>query len=306
MAEKNYDVIIIGGGPAGLTAAIYTCRRALKTLIISKDIGGQAALTQEVENYPGVGKTDGFSLMQDFKKDAESFGTEFFNSEVLEVKKSDDLFEVKTKDKSFSAKTIILSFGMVHRKLGIPGEEELTNKGVTYCATCDGPLFKNKDVAVIGGGNSALESVDFLSNICKKIYLVHRRDEFRGEPILVERVKKIKNLEFVLNSNVKEIIGKDKVESIIVEDDKGDKKEIKVDGVFIEIGFMVKADFLKNIVELDERGQIKVDKDCKTSVPGIFAAGDVTDISYKQLVISAGQGSIAALSVARFIQGNNY
>lgn len=304
MDGKTYDVIIIGGAPAGLTAAIYTCRRALKTLIITKDIGGQAALTAEIENYPGVDLIDGFSLMQKFKKGAENFGAEILTNEAIGIEKEKSLFKVKTKDKEFKTKTVILSFGLVTRELAVPGEEELKNKGVSYCATCDGPLFKDKIVAVVGGGNSALEAAEYLSNICQKIYLIHRRDEFRGESVLVDKVKKMDNIEMVLNSQVKEIKGENAVKSILIEEKSGNRKEINVDGIFIEIGYEAKTGFVKDLVELDEKGQIKVDKDCRTSAKGIFAAGDVTDVNYKQLVISAGQGATAALSAAKYIQEN--
>ncbi len=308
MDEKNtpyYDVVIVGGGAAGLTAAIYTSRRALKTLIISKDIGGQAALTNEIENYPGVGLIDGFDLMNRFLEDAKKFGAEFKSGEVKEIeKKGEGDFLVKTTVGDFKAAAVILAFGLTPRDLGVPGEEEFKGKGVSSCATCDGPLYKGKVVAVVGGGNSALDAAEYLSRIAKKVYLIHRRDQFRGDEILVERVKSKDNIELVLNSKVKEIKGEERVKSIVVVDvnDESKEREIEVDGVFVEIGHVAKTKWLGDLVEYDERGQIKTNKNCETKTPGIFAAGDVTDIEYKQIIISGGEGAKAALQAYKYLQ----
>ncbi len=308
MDEKNtpyYDVVIVGGGAAGLTAAIYTSRRALKTLIISKDIGGQAALTNEIENYPGVGLIDGFDLMNRFLEDAKKFGAEFKSGEVKEIKKKGEGdFLVKTTVGDFKTAAVILAFGLTPRDLGVPGEEEFKGKGVSSCATCDGPLYKGKVVAVVGGGNSALDAAEYLSRIAKKVYLIHRRDQFRGDEILVERVKSKDNIELVLNSKVKEIKGEERVKSIVVVDvnDESKEREIEVDGVFVEIGHVAKTKWLGDLVEYDERGQIKTNKNCETKTPGIFAAGDVTDIEYKQIIISGGEGAKAALQAYKYLQ----
>ena len=308
MDEKNtpyYDVVIVGGGAAGLTAAIYTSRRALKTLIISKDIGGQAALTNEIENYPGVGLIDGFDLMNRFLEDAKKFGAEFKSGEVKAIeKKGEGDFLVKTTVGDFKAAAVILAFGLTPRDLGVPGEEEFKGKGVSSCATCDGPLYKGKVVAVVGGGNSALDAAEYLSRIAKKVYLIHRRDQFRGDEILVERVKSKDNIELVLNSKVKEIKGEERVKSIVVIDanDESKEREIEVDGVFVEIGHMAKTKWLGDLVEYDERGQIKTNKNCETKTPGIFAAGDVTDTEYKQIIISGGEGAKAALQAYKYLQ----
>jgi len=298
-----YDVIIVGGAAAGLTAAIYTCRRAMKTLVITQDIGGQAAITPDVENYPGFEQVDGLELMQKFYKQAEKAGAEFVIEEVKEIKKGSDTFKVINSTSTHEARAVILAFGLTHTHLGVPGEEDLIGKGVSYCATCDAPLYKNKEVVVVGGGNSALDAAMLLSKIAKKVYLVHRRDKFRGEEILVKRVKAANNIEVIYDSKVVEIKGEQVVNSIIVVNvkDKQQKKEIPVNGVFIEIGFRVKADFIKDLVRLDGNNQVIISPDCETSIPGIFAAGDVTNISYKQIVISAGEGAKAALQAYKYL-----
>jgi len=308
MTDNNspyYDVVIVGAGAAGLTAAIYTARRALKTLIVSKDVGGQAALTTEIENYPGVGLIDGFDLMNKFLEDAKKFGAELKSGEVKEIeKKGEGEFVVRTTVGDFKAAAVILAFGLTPRDLGVPGEEEFKGKGVSSCATCDGPLYKGKVVAVVGGGNSALDAAEYLSRIAKKVYLIHRRDQFRGDEILVERVKSKDNIELVLNSQVKEIKGDERVKSIVVVgvNDESKEREIEVDGIFVEIGHMAKTKWLGDLVEYDERGQIKVNKNCETKTPGLFAAGDVTDIEYKQIIISGGEGAKAALQAYKYLQ----
>ncbi|MBU1148657.1 thioredoxin-disulfide reductase [Patescibacteria group bacterium] len=298
-----HDVIIVGGGAAGLTSAIYASRRNLKTLVISQDTGGQAATTPEVENYPGFTEmVDGFVLMQNFKKQAEKFGTEFITSEVTAIEKVDGKFSVKTPDKTYDAESVILAFGLTHRHLGVVGEEDKIGKGVSYCATCDGPLYRGKTVAVVGGGASAIETALFMSEITKQVYIIHRRDQYRGEEVMVKRLNEAKNIEQVLNSQTTAIKGQDVVEVIEVKNDDGKTREIKVDGVFVEIGLEVKSDFIKGLVDLDERNQIKISAVNETNCPGIYAAGDVTDIVYKQIVISAGEGAKAALSAYNYLQ----
>ncbi|MFH1867166.1 MAG: thioredoxin-disulfide reductase [Patescibacteria group bacterium] len=304
---KHYDVIIVGAGAAGLTAALYTSRRAMKTLLITVDIGGQAAATDEIENYPGVGLVTGPDLMNKFKEQAEKFGTQIIYAEVKKISKDQEdgksLFTVATNTKEFKGHTIILAFGLAHRHLGVPGEEEFGAKGVSYCATCDAPLFKNKPVMVVGAGNSAVDAALLLAKICPKVYLVHRSENFRAEAYLAEQLKQ-DNIELVLNSEVKEIKGDQRVKSVVVQESKQPDKtrEIKVEGVFVEIGFVVNAKLIGGLVELDERKQIKISRDCETSEPGIFAAGDITTISYKQIVISAGEGATAALKAYEYLQ----
>ncbi|MFA6098922.1 MAG: thioredoxin-disulfide reductase [Patescibacteria group bacterium] len=301
-----YDVIIVGAGAAGMTAAIYTTRREMKTLLITQDIGGQASTTPDVENFPGFEKVDGLELMQKFQKQAQSFGAEFAFEEVKAIQKDGQYFHVVSSNKEYDSKTIILCFGLTHRHLGVDGEEEHIGKGVSYCATCDAPLFRNKDVAVVGGGSAALDAALLLSKIAKKVYLIHRRDEFRGEEILVERLKSAENIEAVYNSKVKKISGNTVVESLTAVDvkDEAKEREIKLNGIFVEIGFQVRADLVKGLVELDDKNQIIISKNNETSVPGIFAAGDVTDIIYKQIIISAGEGAKAALQAYKYLNAN--
>ncbi|MBU4331954.1 thioredoxin-disulfide reductase [Patescibacteria group bacterium] len=300
----TYDAIIVGAGAAGLTAGLYAARRNLKTLILSKDIGGQTAVATEIENYPGVpDEPNGLLLMQKFRQQAESFGAVIQSGEVKSIKPQNNVFIVKTHKTNHKTKTVILAFGLIPRKLGVPGEKKFTGKGVVYCATCDGPLFRNKIVAVAGGGNSGLDAADFLAGIAKQVYLIHRRDKFRAEAVLQKKIQRAKNVKIILNSAIKKINGKDKVESIIVaETKKGSSQEIKVDGVFVEIGYEAKTDWLEGLIKLNEKNEIVTDENCQTNVPGIFAAGDVTDAPYKQIVISAGEGAKAALQAYGYIQ----
>lgn len=303
MPDNTYDLIIIGGGPAGLTAGIYASRRNLKNLIITKDIGGQASTTNWVENYPGYDKVGGFELMQKFQKQAESFGSQFKYEEVENVSKEKNQYKIKTvSGNEYLALALILTFGKTPSNLNVPGEKEYTGKGVAYCATCDGPLYKNKTVAVVGGGNAALESAEYLSQICTKVYLIHRRNEFRGEEIMINKVKAIKNVEILYEKTVSKILGEKFVKAVEIEDVNSKvKQELAVDGVFIEIGHSVNAGPVKEIIKVNESNEIIVDMECQTSDPGIFAAGDVTNSKYKQIVISAGEGAKAALSVYKYI-----
>lgn len=301
---EYFDVVIVGAGAAGLTAAIYTSRRALKTLIISKDVGGQAALTTEIENYPGVGLVDGFDLMNRFLADAKKFGAMTKSEEAKKIEKDiNNDFIITTNSNQYRAAAVILAFGLTPRDLGVPGEEELKGKGVSYCATCDGPLFKEKIVAVIGGGNSALDAAEYISRIAKKVYLIHRRDKFRGDEILVDRVKKISNIEILYNTNIASIKGTNKVEAIeLIDVNNQTIKDLSVDGLFVEIGHVAKTEWVGDLVEFDEHKQIKTNKNCETKTPGLFAAGDVTDINYKQIIISGGEGAKAALQAYRYLQ----
>lgn len=305
MAENIYDVIIVGAGPSGLAAAIYTTRRSLKTLLLSKDLGGQAAMTDNIENYPGFEKTGGLELMQKFQAQAMKFGTEFLFEEVEALNKEGEIFSLTTsKGRTVQARVVILAFGLTPKNLNVPGEKQLIGRGVAYCATCDGPLYKGKDVVVVGGGNSALDAAEFMSKIANKVYLLHRRDIFRGEQILINKVTSTANIEIIYNAESKEVKGEQKVEALVYEQE-GTLKELKVDGVFVEIGHMAKTDWTAELVDLTERKEIKISRDCETKTPGLFAAGDITDISYKQAVISAGEGAKAGLQAYKFLQGAN-
>ena len=308
---EEYDVIIVGGGPAGLTAGIYAARRNLKTLIVSMSIGGQAVLPEKICNYPGFLSISGINFIKRVQKQAEKAGAQIILGEVKEILPSDKKYLIKTQTKEFLAKAVILAFGKKQRKLNVPGEEKFVGKGVSYCATCDAPLYKNKIVAVVGGGNSALDAALLLSKYAKKVYLIHRRDEFRGFESFVDEVKKKKNVEFLLSSIIVEIKGENVVKSILVKNLKNEEiKEIFVDGVFIEIGYEVDPTLVKNLVKLDEHNQIVVNQKCQTFYPdkdevrpGIFAAGDVTSNIFKQIVVAAGEGAKAALAAYNYIHG---
>lgn len=294
----EYDVIIIGGGPAGLTAAIYASRRNLKTLVISADVGGQITKTNEIENYPGFETISGVNLTQNFFKQAKSFGANFDFSCTKKISKVKDLFEVSTSSKDYKTKTIILAFGKKPRELNVPGEEELKGRGVSYCATCDAPFYKDKIVVVAGGGNSALDAAIVTSKVAKKVYLVHRRDSFNAEAVRIEKVKKLENVDLILNDEIKEIIGKDKVQEIVLKS----QKRLQADGILIEVGFIIDRKLVENLVETDQLHQIITNEIQETSVSGIFAAGDLTQTPYKQVVIAAGEGAKAALSAFDYIQ----
>ena len=294
-----YDVIIIGGGCAGLPAAIFATRRELKTLVIAKDLGGQISMTNKVCNYPGLDGIDGLELVTKMKDQAAKYGSEFVFDTATKVDKSPNGFTVQTHQKTYEAKTVILAFGKTPRNLDVPGEKEYSGKGVVYCATCDGPLFKDKTIAIVGGGNSAFTALEYMSKLAKKIYLVHRREEFKAEEVLVEKAKKDPKIEFVLDSAVQKILGNKFVEKIEIRNLKDNRVSgLEVQGVFVEIGFEVNADFVKDLIELDNYKQIVTSIKGETKTPGLFAAGDVTNYPYKQAVISAGAG--AAVGLAAF------
>jgi len=300
-----YDVIIVGAGAAGLTAAIYTCRKKLKTAIISIDVGGQTNLTSHIENYPGTGPMHGIELMQRFQNEAIGFGAELIMGKVNKVDKTSKGFKIiLTNGEEYECKALILAYGKVPRSLGIEGEEKFMGRGVTTCVTCDAPLYKNRETLVIGGGNSAVEGALELATIAKKVYLVHRRETFRADEVTVEKLKHHKSIEILLNSVVAKIAGDKNVESAEVENIiTKEKKSLKIDGVFIEIGYVVDTSFVQHLVKVNERKEIIVDEKGNTSHPGIFAAGDITPVPYKQTVIAAGEGSKAALECYRWLTG---
>ncbi|RDD52177.1 thioredoxin-disulfide reductase [Nanoarchaeota archaeon NZ13-N] len=299
--DKEWDVIIIGGGPAGYTAAIYCGRYKLKTLIITKDIGGLLNEISALENYPGFKKIKGSELAKLLKEQADEVGVKTILDEVLRVEKNGEKFKVISRGYGeFYSKAVIVATGSARRKLGVPGENL---PGVSYCAECDAPLFKNKVVAVVGGGNTAFHDALVLSEHASKVYIIHRREEFRAEPILVEEAKRNPKIEFLLNKVVVEMRGEEKVEEIVVQDIKtNDKITLKVDGVFVSIG-MIPVSGLFN-VNIDENGYIIVDDCMKTNIKGLLAAGDVTNkgCGLKQVIIAAGMGAIAALSAFMYIK----
>jgi thioredoxin reductase (NADPH) len=299
---KEYDVVIIGGGAAGLTAAIYTGRKDLKTVIITTDVGGQALLTDHIENYPGVDSISGPDLMLKFQSQAMKFGAEMVTGRVEKITKKGKNFVVESSDgETYNSKTVILASGKTPRKLGIPGEDKFMGKGVATCATCDAPLFRGKEVAVIGGGNSALEAVELLNSFATKIYLIHRRDEFSADEITINKVKKMKKVEIITNAKPLEIKGDKFVSGLVI--DGEEKRELKVGGVFVEIGYELDTQWLKEMTKLNKKGEIEIDASNNASTKGIFAAGDVSTVPYKQAVISAGEGAKAGLEAYKHIKG---
>ncbi|MDP2909552.1 MAG: FAD-dependent oxidoreductase [bacterium] len=309
MAESIYDIIIIGGGPAGITAGIYASRLNLKTLLITKSFGGQIALKAvAIENYPGFGSIQGLDLIQKMEGHLRSLNIEIKLDEVVAIEKRENIFEFEIKSKKrFSGKSVVITSGTEPKRLNIPGEKEFLGKGASYCALCDGPMFKNKKVAVIGGGNSAFETAVFMSNIAEKIYMLEYSDEVMAFGKIVDMAMQGGKTEIITGAKVLEIKGDKFARSIIYKDMRADvQREIEVEGVFIEIGYKPVVSYLRQIVEFNTKGEIKVNPETmETSAKGIFAAGDVASSLYKQIVISAGEGAKAALSAYKYIKGNN-
>lgn len=299
------EVAIIGAGPGGMTAAIYAARAGFKTVIFEKStVGGQMSYTNEIENFPGIDKTSGFDLAMILDGQAKKFDTKYINEEVRGINKEGNLFSITTSSGKYFAYTVILALGASPKNLGLESESRLRGSGVSYCATCDGNFYRGADVAVIGGGNTAIEDALFLANICRKVYVIHRRDEFRAEKILVEQAKKISNIEFVVNSIPEDILGKFEVEGIVIANKNGEKKTIEVQGVFVAIGTNPNSGLVKDFVKLNDYGYIITDNNMQTSVSGIFAVGDVRDTVLRQIVTACADGAIAAQSAGRIIQEN--
>jgi len=297
-----YDLIIIGAGPAGLSAAIYAARYKINFLLIGELVGGLATEAHKVSNYPGVKDVPGIELMNLFRTQAEALGVKIEEAAVQKIEKKKESFVIKTASASHEAKAVVLALGLQHRKLNIPGEEGFLGRGVSYCATCDGAFYKNKAVAVVGGGNSAVSSAVMLAKITKKVYLIYRKEKLKAEPAWVEELLRFKNAEIIYNANVSKVSGKQFVEKIAL--DTG--KELAVDGLFIEAGVIPSTLLAKNLgVKTDENGFIEVDKELNTNVSGVFAAGDITNgSSFKQIAVATGQGAIAAYSCYKFLAKN--
>lgn len=306
MASQKFDCIVVGAASAGLTAALYLARQAASTLVISKDIGGQALLTDDIQNYPGYDKISGFELMNKFQQQAASYGAQFVYDEVVAVSKMENGdFSVKTRDQEYTSTALILAFGKTPRNLDVPGEEEFRGRGVSYCAVCDGPLFRQMPIAVVGIGEHALQAAVYLSSLASKLYVVYRGSRIDEEDEMYQQLKQKSNVEFLTNYSVEKIDGTMAVTKVHVKSnarDSDEKKELSVEGLFIEMGYVARTDFVGELVELTKNKEIITDKLGNTSQEGVFAAGDVTDIPYKQAVISAGQGSVAALSAYNYIQ----
>lgn len=295
-----YDLIIIGAGPAGITASVYAARKGIKFLTISKDIGGQAAWSGDIENYIGYQFITGPELAAKFEDHMRRYKIELKeNEEAVELKKVSDLVRVKTDKGSYETRTAVIASGKVSKELGVPGEIEFKNKGLTYCATCDGPLFAGKDVAVIGGGNSALDAALQLIRIGRKVYIVNITPALGGDEIMREKLEASPKVTVLNNARVSAIKGDEMVSSVIIK--RGDREEaLPVQGVFVEIGLTPNSGFAAD-VKKNALGEIVINCRNETNVPGIFAAGDVTDVPEKQIIIAAGEGSKAALSAFKYI-----
>lgn len=301
--DKIFDLVIIGSGPAGLAAAVYAERAKLDAVTIEKSMvsGGQVLTTYEVDNYPGYPGISGYDLGTKFREHADKLGAKFVEDEVQRIEVEGRIKAVVCENDTYRAKAVIIATGAHHRKLGVPGEEELAGMGVSYCATCDGAFFRNKETAVVGGGDVALEDAIFLARLCKKVYVIHRRDEFRGARSLQERLMALPNVEIIWDSVVESINGSEKVESLSLLNKKtGEKTTLPVQGVFVAVGISPVTDAFNGLVEM-EGGYIKASEDGRTSVDGVFAAGDVRTKQLRQIVTAVSDGANAITSVERYL-----
>ncbi len=295
------DAIIIGGGIAGCTAAIYASRKKMDFLLITKEFGGQFSVSGDIQNYPGVVKTNGVEFNSIFEKQLEFNNVKpNIGEEAEKIEKTDKGFEVHTSKDNHETRTVIIATGSKPRKLDVPGEKEFANKGVTYCSICDGPLFSGKEIAIIGGGNSAMEGVDFTRDIAKKIYLINIGEELNGHEYLMEKVKSYKNVEIINNAKTTQIQGDKFVTGIAYEKD-GEKKKLGIEGVIVEIGRIPMTEFLEGFVDVTQSRHVKIDCQGRTSVEGVFAAGDCASGQEYQYTIAAGQGCIALLKASRYL-----
>ena len=298
-----YDIIIIGAGPAGMTAAIYASQARKKILILEKSVyGGQIVSADKVKNYPGFEEISGYEYATKLYNQVKTFNPDFKFEEVIEIKNNNDFKEVITNKNSYKGKSIIIATGSKNRKLGLPNEDKLIGKGVSYCSTCDGMFFKDKTVAITGGGNNAIDDALYLSDIANKVYLIYRQKDFKIDSINLEKLKERANVEFILNSNITELIGNDKLESISVkENDTNVENKIDVDGIFIAIGHIPVSSMCKNLVKTNELGYIIADENCNTNIEGIFAAGDIRIKLVRQLTTACSDGTVATLNACKYL-----
>lgn len=297
--QESYDVVIVGAGIAGLTAALYLARQGLRALVVSADLGGQLLLASEIQNFPGFDSIRGFELARRVEAQARAFGAEIVYDEVLGISREGGAFAVRGANEEYRALSVILACGKAPKELSVPGEGELKGKGVSYCVVCDAPLFRGRTVALVSWGYHGWESANVLAGYAKKVYWVFPSEKPHEE---VSQLLQRGNVELVPRAQPVAIKGERRVEAFIVKDRAtGEERVLAVDGVFVEVGYEPKTEFLKGFVELNERGEVIVDRECKTSQPGVFAAGDVTDMPYKQAVIAAGTGAISALSAYRYV-----
>lgn len=302
--SEIYDLAILGAGPAGISAAIYAARARLNTLWIERKFaqGGQIVDTYEVDNYPGLPGINGMDLGEKMAAHAEKLGLSPLRENVVSVEDEDGIKVIRTKKNEYRARAVILAFGAAHRTLGIPGEESLSGMGVSYCATCDGAFFRDRTVAVIGGGNVAAEDAILLSRTCKKVYVIHRRDQMRADQILQEKLFACENVEMIWDTVPVSIEGEEMVSGIKFQNKKtGEERELPLDGVFIAVGIVPNTKLFRNLVKLDESGYIVAGEDCVTSTPGIFAAGDIRTKQLRQVITAAADGANAVTSAERIL-----
>lgn len=305
--DKLYDLIIIGGGPAGLAAAVYAGRARLDTLVIERApiAGGQILNTSEVDNYPGLPGINGFELGVKFREHAERFDIQFADGDVTGVSFEGREKLVNTDKASYKAKAVLIATGAAHRHLGVPGEEELLGMGVSYCATCDGMFFRGRTTAVVGGGDVAVGDALFLARMCEKVYLIHRRKEFRAAKVLVDSLSRCQNVELIMETTVEAIEGEEQVEAVAVKNvNTGKTDKIAVDGVFVAVGMIPNTESFKESVSVDETGYIVAGEEGATDVPGVFVAGDVRTKQLRQVVTAVSDGANAIYSIERYL--NNY
>ncbi len=298
------DLIIIGAGPAGLSAAVYAARAELDFIVIEGSMmqGGQVLTTYDVDNYLGLPGIGGFDMGMKFAEHAKKLGVSFVTENVVSMNVAGDVKTVKTDKNIYESKTVIIATGAVHKKAGIPGESEFTGRGVSYCATCDGAFFRNKVTAVVGGGDVAVEDALYLSRMCSKVYLIHRRDEFRAAKSLVNKAKETDNIELVTDSTVEKIEGENKVGNIAVRNKKEDTvKTLDVDGVFFAVGMQPVTAFVDKTIEMNDAGYIIAGEDCTTNIPGVYAAGDIRTKQLRQIITAAADGANAVTSVEKYI-----
>lgn len=296
-----YDIIIIGAGPAGLTASIYAKRASKKVLVLeAKSYGGQIINTLDIENYPVEAHISGFEFATKLYNQAKDLGAEVLFEKVISINDG-EIKEVITNKNKYEAKTVIIATGCESRKLGLENEGSLIGKGISYCATCDGAFYKGKDVAVVGGGNTALEDALYLTDVANKVYLIHRRDEFRGEESTVNALKEKSNIEFVYNSNVTKLNKNERLESIEVTNNDGSVRTIEVSGLFVAVGRIPNNEAFNGLINLDKAGYIEANEDCTTNIPGIFVAGDNRTKEVRQLVTATSDGAIAATAAIKYL-----
>lgn len=300
----TYDIVIIGAGPAGLSAAIYASHAGMSVIVLDKGVyGGQIALTDMLDNYPGIRKIEGTDFAISLYNHATDAGATVNFEEVTSVELESKIKKVITRDNTYETKAVIIANGAARRLLGVPGEQEFTGKGVSYCATCDGSFFKGKDVAIVGGGNTALNDALYLSNICSKVYLIHRRDEFRGEKKAQNAIIARGNIEILYSSHLKKVSGEGKVESITVDTPAGEK-QISVSGVFIAVGQTPETAVYKGLVPVSPSGHLLVGEDCLTPIEGVYVAGDIREKPLRQVVTAVADGAVAAVAASEYCNTN--